>query len=47
MWEKEKFLVSSNFSFPKIVFKSNVPRTHKNHGLFEKGLKDDEILDLV
>ena len=38
MWEKEKLLVTSNFSFPHIVFKGHVLQTRKNRGLFGKGL---------
>ena len=39
MWEKEKLLVTSNFSFSHIVFKGHVLQTRKNQGLFGKGLK--------
>ena len=39
MWEKEKLLVSSNFSFSHSVFKRLVLQTHKTQGLFGKGLK--------
>ena len=39
MWEKEKLLVMSNFSFSRIVFKIHVLQTRKNQGLFGKGLK--------
>ena len=39
MWEKEKLLVTSNFSFSQIVFKKLVLQTRKNQGLFGKGLK--------
>ena len=38
MWEKEKLLVMSNFSFSHIVFKKLVLQTRKNQGLFGKGL---------
>ena len=38
-WEKEKLLVMSNFSFSHSVFKRLVLQTHKNQGLFGKGLK--------
>ena len=38
MWEKEKLLVTSNFSFSHIVFKRHVLQTRKNQGLFGKGL---------
>ena len=37
-WEKEKLLVTSNFSFSHSVFKRLVPQTRKNQGLFGKGL---------
>ena len=36
--EKEKFLVTSNFSFSHSVFKRIVLQTRKNQGLFGKGL---------
>ena len=39
MWEKEKLLVTSNFSFSHIVFKRLVLQTRKNQGLFGKGLR--------
>ena len=39
LWEKEKLLVTSNFSFSHGVFKRLVLQTHKNQGLFGKGLK--------
>ena len=38
LWEKEKLLVTSNFSFSHIVFKRLVLQTRKNQGLFGKGL---------
>ena len=38
MWEKEKLLVTSNFSFSHSVFKRLVLQTRKNQGLFGKGL---------
>ena len=37
-WEKEKFLVTSNFSFSHIVFNKLILQTRKNQELFEKGL---------
>ena len=37
-WEKEKLLVTSNFSFSHRVFKRLVMQTRKNQGLFGKGL---------
>ena len=39
LWEKEKLLVTSNFSFSHCVFKRLVMQTHKNQGLFGKGLR--------
>ena len=38
LWEKEKLLVTSNFSFSYSVFKRLVLQTRKNQGLFGKGL---------
>ena len=38
MWEQEKLLVTSNFSFSHSVFKRLVLQTRKNKGLFRKGL---------
>ena len=38
LWEKEKLLVTSNFSFSQSVFKGLVLQTRKNQGLFGKGL---------
>ena len=38
-WEKEKLLVTSNFSFSHSVFKRLVQQTCKSQGLFGKGLK--------
>ena len=37
-WEKEKLLITSNFSFSNSVFKRLVLQTHINQGLFGKGL---------
>ena len=39
-WEKEKLLVTSNFSFFHNVFKRLVLQTCKNQGLFGKGLNN-------
>ena len=39
MWEKEKLLVTSNFSFSRIVFKGHVLKTRKTQDLFGEGLK--------
>ena len=41
LWEKEKLLVTSNFSFSHSVFKRLVLQTRKKHGLFGKGLTSD------
>ena len=38
LWEKEKLLVTSNFSFSHRVFKRLELQTRKNQGLFRKGL---------
>ena len=38
LWEKEKLLVTSNFSFSRSVFKRLVLQTPKIQGLFGKGL---------
>ena len=38
LWEKEKLLVTSNFSFSHSVFKRLVQKTRKKQGLFGKGL---------
>ena len=39
LWEKEKLLFMSNFSFFHSVFKRLVQETRKNQGLFGKGLQ--------
>ena len=39
LWEKEKLLIMSYFSFSHSVFKRLVLQTRKNQGLFGKGLK--------
>ena len=39
LWEKEKLLITSNFSFSHSVFKRLILQTRKNQGLFGKGLK--------
>ena len=41
--EKEKLLVTSNFSFSHSVFKRLVLHTRKNQGLFGKGLNDISV----
>ena len=38
LWEKEKLLITSNFSFSQRVFKRLVLQTSKNKDLFETGL---------
>ena len=45
LWEKEKLLVSSNFSFSQGVFKRFVLQRRKIQGLFWKGLTLTKILD--
>ena len=51
LWEKEKLLITSNFSFSHGVFKRLVLQTRKNQGLFGKGLRypnpEDRILNRV
>ena len=37
LWEKEKLLITCNFSFSYSVFKRLVLQTRKNQGLFRKG----------
>ena len=44
-WGKEKFIVTSNFSFFHSVFKRLVPQTRKNKGLFRKGLRCSLLCD--
>ena len=39
LWEKEKLLVTSNFSFSQSVFKRLELQTRNNQGLFGKWLK--------
>ena len=38
LWEKEKMLVMSNFTFSHSVFKRLILQTRKNQGLFGIGL---------
>ena len=38
LWEKEKLLIMSNFSFSQSVLKTLVLKTRKKQGLFGKGL---------
>ena len=49
LWEKEKLLVTSNFSFSHSVFKRLVLQTCKNQGLFGKGLTqpNDKLLEIL
>ena len=47
LWEKEKLLVTSNFSFSHGVFKRLVLQTCKNQGLFGKGLKPCLLSSIV
>ena len=47
LWEKEKLLVTRNFSFPHSVFKRLVLQTRKNQGLFGKGLKNHDYKTLL
>ena len=42
LWEKEKLLVTSNFSFTRSVFKRFVLQTRKNKGLFGERIKQTE-----
>ena len=44
LWEKEKLLAMSNFSFSRSVFKRLVLQTRKNQGLFGKGLTASRLL---
>ena len=44
LWEKEKLLITSNFSFSRSVFKRLLLQTHKNQGLFGKGLNVDKMM---
>ena len=47
LWEKEKLLVTSNFSFSHSVFKRLVLQTRKNQGLFGKGLETETLYGIV
>ena len=47
LWEKEKLLVTSNFSFSHGVFKRLVLETLKNQGLFGKGLNQSKFKALA
>ena len=38
-WEREKLLMTSNFSFSNSVFKRLLLQAGKNQGLFGRGLK--------
>ena len=41
--EKEKLLVTSNFSFSHRVFERLVPETRKNKGLFVEGVYEYQL----
>ena len=43
--EKEKLLVTSNFSFSRNVFKRPVLQTSKNQGLCGKGLHLEDVVE--
>ena len=45
LWEKEKLLVTSNFSFSHCVFKGFVSETHKIEGVSWKGLSIGKPFD--
>ena len=45
LWENEKLLVTSNFSLSHSVFKRHVLQTHKNQGLFGKGLRKTGLIE--
>ena len=47
LWEKEKLLVTSNFSFSHSVFKRIKLQTRKNHGLFGRGLKCLTLMEIT
>ena len=47
MWEKEKLLVMSSFSFSHIVFIRLALQTRKNKSLFGKGLNLAKMMDVV
>ena len=40
LWENEKLLVTSTFSFSHSVFKGLVLQTHKNQGFVWEGVKE-------
>ena len=43
LWEKEKLLVTSNFSFSHNVFHSYIPLVRQNVALCGNGLSEDEF----
>ena len=47
LWEKEKLLVTSNFSFFHTVFKRFILQIRKNMGMLGKGLKGICLQDTV
>ena len=47
LWEKEKLLVTSNFSFSYIVFKSCMLLMRQIEYIWSKGLTERMIVDLI
>ena len=47
LWEKEKLLVTSNFSFSHSVFKRLALQTRKNQGLFGKELSRVVVVTMI
>ena len=45
LWEKEKLLITNNFSFSHSVFKRLVSQGHQKVSLCGNGLKDIDIFD--
>ena len=45
LWEEEKLLVTSNFSFSHSVFQKLVLQTLKNKCLFWQGLRRQKLMD--
>ena len=45
MWEKEKLLVTSSFSFSQCVFKRLVLQTRKNQGFVRERVKVMSLVD--
>ena len=46
LWQKEKLLVISSFSFSHSVYKDLVLQTCKSQGLFWKGLKATQLFNV-